>query len=1113
MSSFLANYRALNAAQKQAVDYIDGPLMVIAGPGTGKTQLLSMRVANILQKTDVLPSNILCLTFTESGATAMRKRLIELMGQAAYGVAIHTFHSFGTEVINAHAEYFYHGAHFQAADQLSSYEVLRELFDTLPHDNPIASTMNGEFTHLRDTQGTISDLKKSGLTPDELLQVIDANDAFLAFAEPLIQPVFADRLSKKSFPIVETAGAEIAKFADTPLKVPGLTTLASLFTTQLTNAIESAAEQGSTKPLTAWRNNWLEKDADGHFVFKDRRRNAKLRAVAAVYYDYLVAMQERTLYDFDDMILRVVHAMEVFADLRYDLQEKYQYILVDEFQDTNGAQLRLLINLTNNEASAGRPNIMVVGDDDQAIYSFQGAEIGNILSFRDLYPQVKTITLTENYRSTATILQASRSVITQGESRLETTLDNINKQLTANHTHVPTRADVVVLPSVSDEYHWLVKQIKAKLDNGTASEHIAILARNHRQLMALVPYLHSAGIPVAYERRDNVLDSPPVVMLQLLARIIDALGEQAYDSANALLPELLAHPAWGIKTADLWDLSLTAYKEHRFWLEIMLTRDGKLKDIAEWLIIIAHQALHEPLEIMLDQLIGSSEVQAADTEDSEALEPFTSGPHEHFVSPLRAYFFEQSGLASQPATYLSYLGSLTTLRRALREYLPDKDLYISDFTHFIDLHHQIGIGIANTTTYQESDHAVQLMTAHKSKGLEFETVFVLSGQDHIWGSSSRARSNLISLPHNLPIKPVGETDDERLRLLYVAMTRARNELIISAHQRDANGKDVVLAKFLQTDELSQTETNLDQTSLETIQAAEATWHERLIELPKGNMQQLLAPSLEHYKLSATHLNNFIDVTAGGPQAFLLQNLLRFPQSMSPNAMFGSAIHTTLQHAHGHLSATGKRRPLEDILHDFEKSLAECHLDKRDTDYWLQKGTAALTTFLHERHDSFTEDQIVEKSFANQGIHIGDALLAGNIDLIDINKISHEIIVTDYKTGKALSSWQGKTDFEKIKLHKYKQQLMLYKLLIEHSRDYGHTYKVEIGVLEFVEPRVDKTIQRLETGFDDQELARFTTLIKVIWRHIMALDLPNTSQYEPTYKGILAFEADLLAGTI
>ena len=148
---FQTRYKKLNQKQQQAVDTIDGPVMVIAGPGTGKTELLSMRAANILRLTDTLPENILCLTFTESGAAAMRARLASIIGMDAYKVAIHTFHSFGTEIINQNGAAFFSGATFQPADDLSRYEILHAIFDEQDYTNPITAKMNGEYTHLNDT--------------------------------------------------------------------------------------------------------------------------------------------------------------------------------------------------------------------------------------------------------------------------------------------------------------------------------------------------------------------------------------------------------------------------------------------------------------------------------------------------------------------------------------------------------------------------------------------------------------------------------------------------------------------------------------------------------------------------------------------------------------------------------------------------------------------------------------------------------------------------------------------------------------------------------------------------------------------------------------------------
>ncbi|NCU30122.1 ATP-dependent helicase, partial [Candidatus Saccharibacteria bacterium] len=434
MTEFSRRYNNLNPKQREAVDAIDGPVMVVAGPGTGKTELLSVRVANILQKTDVLPSNILCLTFTDSGAVAMRERLASLLGPDAYKVAVHTFHSFGSDIINQNSEFFYNGAHFRPANELNSYEILTEIMEKLPHSNPLASTMNGEFTYMRDIQTSISELKRGGLTPDELDLILDRNDAFINWIQPKLQQVFAEHLSKKSFGAITELASQILNYSDEPLELIGYTPLHQLIGSSLQTASESAETDNSTKPISAWKKSYLEKNTQGEHTLKDEKRSTRLHALSKVYNSYLLAMQERELYDYDDMILRVVHAMEIFPELRYNLQEAFQYIMVDEFQDTNDAQMRLVWNLTNNPSSEGRPNIMVVGDDDQAIYRFQGAELSNIIDFRNRYRDVMVITLADNYRSTADILQLARQVIVQGNERLENTLEGVNKTLTPYHT-------------------------------------------------------------------------------------------------------------------------------------------------------------------------------------------------------------------------------------------------------------------------------------------------------------------------------------------------------------------------------------------------------------------------------------------------------------------------------------------------------------------------------------------------------------------------------------------------------------------------------------------------------------------------------------------------------
>lgn len=1082
MEEFNKRYKALNANQKKAVDTLEGPVMVVAGPGTGKTELLSVRVANILQKTDVLPGNILCLTFTDSGTVAMRERLASLLGPEAYKVAIHTFHSFGSEIINHYGEYFYQGAHFRPADELASYEILSGLLEALPHDNPLSSKLNDKFTYLGDIQTSISELKRGGFTPDELDAILGRNDTFTTWLKPRLAEVFSDRVSKKIMPLISKLIVDIEMYKDEPLELPGYHALSTLIAHSLGRALETAEEEDSTKPITAWKNTYLEKDSQGDQTLKDERRSEKLHALAKVYFDYLVAMQKAELYDYDDMILRVVHALEVFDELRFSLQEQYQYILVDEFQDTNDAQMRLVWNLTNNPAMERRPNLMVVGDDDQAIYRFQGAELSNILDFNSRYEDVAVITLTDNYRSAAPILDIARSVITQAEERLENSLMHISKVLTPHHETSAPLVDGTSHASSIEARSELAKAVQAV---ATTSGSTAVIARHHRELVELLPHLTAAGIQVKYERQENILDSEPIVQLELVAHVLWHIAREEFDEANVHLSELLAHPAWGIAPKAIWELSLRAYKEKKFWMEIMLDEEGRLKDIAEWLIVGSNHAKTEPLEFVLDYCFGIDRSK------------------EDFTSPYMAYFFGEN--AVMDGHYLAHLAALQKIRGALRDYRPGKVLKLDDFVEYLGICKELGVQLSATTELDDGHATVTLLSAHKAKGLEFDTVFITDAQESVWGSSARSRSRLLSFPTNLPLSPAGDGYDERLRLLYVALTRARNSLRIFSARANEQGKELLPAGALST--ISFEEKPVVSVA-ELVNAHENAWYSPIASVAPPERKELLGPMLDKYRLSATHLNNYLDVTKGGPEYFLLHNLLHIPEAMSPSAIYGSAVHATLQRAHQHLASTSKKRPIEDVLHDFETLLQQAQLSERDLRHFMDRGVKALTSFLEKRYSSFQSSQRVEQSFSGEFIQLGNARITGAIDLIDIDTDEKTIFVTDYKTGKAATSWKGSNEHEKIKLHHYEQQLMMYKLLIENSRHF-EGYTVTGARLEFVEPDTRGEVILLDYEYNDEKLQTFKLLLTLVWEHIMALDFTCPDAYSYDFKGIITFEDALL----
>jgi DNA helicase II / ATP-dependent DNA helicase PcrA len=275
---------------------------------------------------------------------------------------------------------------------------------------------------------------------------------------------------------------------------------------------------------------------------------------------------------------------------------------------------------------------------------------------------------------------------------------------------------------------------------------------------------------------------------------------------------------------------------------------------------------------------------------------------------------------------------------------------------------------------------------------------------------------------------------------------------------------------------------------------------------------VLLPRMNSYRLSATHLNAFLDVCDGGPQTFLVNYLLHFPQADNVHMAYGSAIHQTLQQAHTDFIAIGQLRPIEDIVKDFEINLQRSRLEPHDFESYVQKGTDELSAYLTHRAGSFAINQKVELDFAGQEAMLGEAKLTGKLDLVTLNNEEKTMVVSDYKTGKPATSWQSNEAYEKIKLHKYRQQLLFYKLLVEHSRDFGN-YTVKSGSLEFIEPtRSGETIV-LDLQPTREELDHVSQLISAVWRRIQTLDLPDTSQYSKDLKGIEAFEQDLIDNTL
>ena len=1108
MNEFDEVYKKLNTEQKRAVDNIDGPMLVIAGPGTGKTQLLSARVANILKKTDTLPQNILCLTFTENGATNMRERLSSFIGQSAYDVAISTYHAFGEDLIRRYGQYFEEDLR-EPADNLTKHQIVSEIVDNLSYRDPLKQTRH----HIKDLIATLSEIKRGLLSADELRAIAGENEAFMVSANTQLADIFAgfERMPRKYDVARDYFNATFEAFKSLEPAKPvseAYGSLANVARLSLELALIDADAADSTKPLTAWKNAWLAKSSDNTFIINAELENRRLNSLAKVLEQYEAGLRERGLYDFDDMILKAITALKQNDDLRLTLQEQYQYILLDEYQDTNRSQAELVYLLTDNPVHEGKANVMAVGDDDQAIYAFQGAQYSNMLDFFKAYRETKLVSLKENYRSGPEILELGTNLASQINERLLHELPGstkelvaANKKLTAAHIE---RRDFA---SPLAEYDWTARQIDQLVKQGTAPSEIAVLTPRHKSLEALVPYLKYRNLPIRYEKRENILETPLIRQLLAMCRLSIALSESDEALADSLWPAVLSSEWYRLPVSSIWQLSWMV-SDNRYssevgtsWTrEMFASSNAEIKQIAHFFAGVAQKVSVEPCEYILDLLVGET---ALETNEAEGI----------ITSPLKQYF-----VSSSPAALVEAVSHLAVLRSSLRDRQKSSDqlIYLRDLIELADAYAAADEPMLNTSPYAEAASSVQLMTVYKAKGLEFSHVFLLGCNDEQWGMSGRDNSNKLTLPHNLaPTRHSGTTEDERLRLMFVAATRAKRGLYLTNHTSSYSGKRTTRLKFL--DEREDDEQIIahmlpakfglvasddhSAPELTTLQLDWSSLHTRNID---ADMKDLLKPQLDKYQLSPTHLNSFCDLVYGGPEAFFLKTILRFPSAPTSDSQYGNAVHETLEWLQHRLTRDSVLPDKTAVLHQFEIELRRKKIPEAQGELLIERGKAAMSDYLDARTGMFNPSDRAETSFKNEGVFVGKAHLSGKIDRLEINEKSRLITVVDYKTGRPHTRWSTAD----ATLHKYRQQLICYKLLVEGSHSFKG-YSVSAGRLEFVEPDEHGQLHQLKLTFNDAEVERTRQLLEAVWNRIQELDFPDISEFSPDAKGIRAFEDFLL----
>ncbi len=1110
-AAYLTAYQKLNPEQKRAVDLIDGPVLVIAGPGTGKTQLLSTRVGRILEMTDAAPQNILCLTFSEAAAFTMQNRLVQLIGSAAYEVNVSTYHSFGSELIRSYLK-----EDVRPADELILHGVLSEVLTSLDYSNPLKKDY-----YIGSIKELISGYKRALITPNQLEQICTANEEFILAATEMvklnIQPT--PRINIKELPAYRNLLAASDQLPTTAedLPIDKVTPLKTIWLEQLSSAIDDCSESGKMTALSKWKSSWLEKDATAQLRVTGLKTLSRQRAFSEIFTRYNTALKDKGLYDYDDMIMHAIDGLNAQPDLKYSLQERYLYILLDEFQDTNEAQFSLVELLSDNPINERRPNILAVGDDDQAVYAFQGAHYSHMQRFYQNYDKVEIISLKTNYRSTEGIIRLADSIRGQIEDRLNLAPKLLEPSIDTRQTNAKKKEEIkrVELKLDVEQLAWVGEYINKLIKKGeVAADEIAVLAPKHKYLIDLIPYLSAQGIPISYEQKDNILESERLVDLINGGRLIVGLSTNDNSTADALWPVVLSQQQWSLPASLIWEFSWQARDGHKSWSEILLTHQ-KTGPIALFFIRLAQIERYTPFESMLGYLLGSRELEL--NEDDVKT----------FVSPFYSTYF--AGLDDPDQSMIKagqwkLIGQLTILRaRAIAS--SEESLTLSGLISLIDAYKAAGLKIIDSNPFQSSDRAVNLMTAFAAKGREFRVVILIDLTDQAWGASARERTSSIALPPNLSqVRAGSSSSDDRLRLLFVAASRAKQQLLLTSYQEDLAGSKTsplrylnetgdnekgILSPYLPTNSQTVLTPNIPPQSEKLL--AKPLWFDAF-HMDYGRdlkRQALLKDRLSKFVLSATKLNDYTDVSRGGPGKFYLDNILQFPKTQPLSAQYGTAMHLSMDWQFRQAKALGRQPKLNEVIAQFTKQLAGRRLPPEDYQKFLARGENALTSYFSQQTlpIEFNNQDLSEETFSTV---FGDnnIRLNGKIDRLIVDKKTKTITIVDFKTG---DSYERMSNSDIRSMH-HKRQLYFYKLLIELSGRFNG-YSVSGGIVQFIEPESAfgtlGQFKQVNITFDSDYFAQTKKLIEAVWANILSLNFKTQKNYKQTAAGIREFEAELI----
>ncbi len=1008
----------LNPDQRQAVDRIEGPVMVIAGPGTGKTQLLAARIGNILRLTDTDPREILCLTYTEAGATAMRQRLIQFIGPEGYRVPVHTFHGFCNVVIQENPARFGGYRELQPLTDLEGREYLKQLIDSLPVEHPLRRLRGDFYYEVPRLARLFSTMKQEGLSPEQISEAID-----LYLEELPTREGFFYKRKYKQF------------------------------------------EAGDPKESA---------------IQAETKRMEDTRIAARLLPDFQALLEEKGRYDFSDMLRWVHLAFEEDAELLRTYQERFLYLLVDEYQDTSGLQNSILYQLADFWQE---PNLFVVGDDDQAIYRFQGASMQNILDFHHRFRPAPFI-LKENYRSGQALLDASNALISQNLGRLNEKL-GLEKKLEARNTRLPqpgVAPQLMEFGTSTGEEAWIADRIQSLLDEGVPAPEIAVLYRNHRHADNLIRLCRQRGIPVSQQRQENILHDPFIQSLLEILAYIQGEYNQPF-SEELRLVEILHYRYFGITPLDVARLL-------RFMKQNYATHKlDPSKKLLRWRELLSSEAL-------LSQT-GVSDIAAISTV-AENLEYWIGHFKEMTIQNLFERILTRGGVL---ATILAdpqkrrLLELVTTLFDYIKaETARDPEIELSAILAQCAEMMEGNIALPYVH-YIGNPDGVPFSTIHSAKGLEWSHVFMMASSAKNWGGQTGGRDYKFpdTLQRNSEATDEQNAEEER-RLFFVGMTRAREGLTISYARDQKNartkktGTNDLAAPFLW--ELHERGhlpiQSLDVAADVRENALESLLHP-LDENPALLEEGWLKEQVSNFVMSVTALNKYLVC----PRSFYYENILRVPSGRNRYMGYGSAVHYALENVF-QKNTLLEGNVTDQLLSAFEIGMNryQSHFTRIEFENTIEHGKQVLPWYVEEAMPIWKQAEKTEVEKAIRQVEWEGYPIGGKLDKVEHYRDG--LIVVDYKTGNPANArkklnrpgedWRAEPGGD------YWRQIVFYHMLV--TADRSLTARMKSGVMEFIEPNSKDQLERATIEVTPEDLAIVGEQLAFAFEGIRNLEFSN-----------------------